>query len=44
VLHLAGYDDLDDAGRAAMLERQEALIREFERESGGAWQLTDDGR
>jgi probable rRNA maturation factor len=42
VLHLAGYDDLDDAGRAAMLERQEALIREFERESGGAWQLTDD--
>jgi probable rRNA maturation factor len=44
VLHLAGYDDLDVVDREAMLERQEALIRGFERESGDAWKLPEGRR
>lgn len=38
LLHLAGYDDLDDDARARMLARQEALLNEFERDHPGPWE------
>lgn len=37
LLHLAGYDDLDDEMRRLMLRRQEVLLNEFEREHPGTW-------
>lgn len=37
LLHLAGYDDLDDRSRSVMLRRQEALLNDFEREYPGPW-------
>jgi probable rRNA maturation factor len=40
LLHLAGYDDLDDVSRQRMLSRQEDLLNEFERERPGEWHPT----
>ncbi len=38
LLHLLGYDDLDDASRAFMLARQDELLQAFEQECPGAWE------
>jgi probable rRNA maturation factor len=40
LLHLAGYDDMTDDGRDQMIDRQEALLSEFERKSGNRWRST----
>lgn len=37
LLHIAGFDDLDEASRHLMLERQEELLSEFERKHPGGW-------
>lgn len=37
LLHLAGYDDLDEDARAEMLLRQDELLHQFEREFPGEW-------
>ncbi|MFW6075804.1 MAG: rRNA maturation RNase YbeY [Chloroflexota bacterium] len=37
MLHIAGYDDLDNEARARMLARQEDLLNEFERDHPGSW-------
>ena len=37
LLHLLGYDDLDEASRARMLARQDELLEAFEREHLGEW-------
>lgn len=42
LLHLAGYDDLDEGSQHQMLRRQEALLNEFERDRPGTWHATDD--
>ena len=37
LLHLLGYDDLDETSRARMLARQDELLEAFEREYPGEW-------
>ncbi len=37
LLHIAGYDDLDDNSRNAMIHRQDELMIAFERENPGVW-------
>uniref|UniRef100_A0A831T7F7 Endoribonuclease YbeY n=1 Tax=Thermorudis peleae TaxID=1382356 RepID=A0A831T7F7_9BACT len=37
LLHLLGYDDLDETSRARMLARQDELLEAFEREYLGEW-------
>jgi probable rRNA maturation factor len=43
LLHLAGYDDMTDDGRDQMIDRQEALLSEFERKSGNRWRAGSPG-
>ncbi len=42
LLHLLGYDDLDEASRARMLARQDELLQAFEQEHPGAWEEASD--
>lgn len=37
LLHLIGYDDVEEDQRRRMLDRQDALLTAFERESGCEW-------
>jgi probable rRNA maturation factor len=37
VLHIAGYDDLDETAREEMIDRQDALMRAFEAEHPDEW-------
>ena len=37
LLHIAGFDDLDDHERTRMFERQDALLTAFEQEFAGDW-------
>jgi probable rRNA maturation factor len=37
LLHIAGYDDIDECSRWTMFARQDALMTEFERTSGDVW-------
>jgi probable rRNA maturation factor len=37
LLHLAGYDDLDEDSRETMIKRQDQLLNEFEQAFPGTW-------
>jgi probable rRNA maturation factor len=37
LLHIAGYDDLDEASQAQMLTRQDELLKKFEETFPGEW-------
>jgi probable rRNA maturation factor len=37
LLHLSGYNDLDDESRSRMIARQEDLLHEFEQANPGEW-------
>lgn len=44
LLHLLGYDDVDEESRQRMLARQDELLEAFERAVPGSWEDTATGQ